>query len=391
MIFDNDYIVEGYIEEAMSYYDNFHRHYSDGTMHCKCHICGDSKKRDSASRLNAQNYDGTWFIKCYNCGYSGNWISYLRDYHPSIFNVCMDELKFGKIKELKNRSEGIKKVKEEKKEEPPLEVPVEKEEVRKGIIFPPTVYRVSDIQETHPIVKYVKGRKLPRSSWDKLFFTADFRSLVCMHKEMGEGYSNYKEPRLVIPIYDENGIMVGYQGRALKKEDESIKYMTIKVDDNASKLYGLERVDPTKTIFVLEGPLDSLFLSNAIAMTGGSLSLDKMPFPEKRVYVLDIERRHQDTHSRLSNLISMGEKVVLFDKCEWEGKDINDLLLKNDVTIEEVEEYMHNNIVSGWDARVRFDNWSNTNERIIRFEREEDKKKREKENILEKIKKMGAK
>lgn len=389
MIYD-DYIIEGYLEEAMSYYDNFHRHYSDGTLHCKCHICGDSKTRNNISRLNAQNYGGTWFVKCYNCGYSGNWLSYLRDYHPSIFESCMTEIKFGEIKKLKDRSEGTKKPEISTKDEVKEEVPIEKNDPKKSIIFPPTVYKISDIQESHSVVQYVKNRKIPRRVWDKLYFTNDFRSLVCMYKEMGDGYSNYKEPRLVIPIFSEDNLIVGFQGRALRKEDEAIKYMTIKVDDNASKLYGLERVDPDKTIFVLEGPLDSLFLSNAIAMTGGSLSLDKMPFPDKRVYVLDIERRHQDTHTRISNLISSGERVVLFDNCQWEGKDINDLLLKNDITVEDIENYMHNNIVSGWEARVRFDRWSKTNERIIKFERKEEKRKRNKDDILNKIKKMGT-
>lgn len=385
-----DYIVENYLEEAMSYFDNFHRHYSDGTLHCKCHICGDSKKRNTASRLNAQNYDGTWFVKCYNCGYSGNWMSYLRDYHPSLYEECMKEIKFGNISRLKDKREGIKIDEISTNVEDAVEVLRKNNMPEKAIIFPPTVYRVSDIQESHPIVQYVKSRKLPRSSWDKLFFTNDFRSLVCMHKEMSEGYSDYKEPRLVIPIYNENGVMVGYQGRALRKQDEAIKYMTIKVDDNASKLYGLERVDPTKTVYVLEGPLDSLFLDNAIAMTGGSLSLDKMPFPNKRVYVLDIERRHQDTHRRISNLIDAGERVVLFDKCNWEGKDINDLLLKNDIDIEDIEDYMKNNIVGGWEARLRFNDWSRTDERIIAFEREEEKKRRNKQDILDKIKKMGT-
>ena len=72
------------------------------------------------------------------------------------------------------------------------------------------------------------------------------------------------EPRIVIPMYDETKNLIGFQGRALDKSPN--KYITIMIQDEAPKAYGIETIDKTSTVYITEGPFDSTFIRNSIAM-----------------------------------------------------------------------------------------------------------------------------
>ena len=73
----------------------------------------------------------------------------------------------------------------------------------------------------------------------------------------------------------------GHWTRILK-----LRYITTILDKRYPKLYGLERVKFESTIYVTEGPIDSLFLSNAIAMCGADVTLDKDIYND-RVFIYD--------------------------------------------------------------------------------------------------------
>ena len=74
------------------------------------------------------------------------------------------------------------------------------------------------------------------------------------------------ESRIVIPMYDEDKNLIGFQGRALGKS--FTKYITVMLDDEAPKAYGLDSIDKTSTVYITEGPFDSTFICNSIAMCG---------------------------------------------------------------------------------------------------------------------------
>jgi hypothetical protein len=120
----------------------------------------------------------------------------------------------------------------------------------------------------------------------------------------------------------------------------------------------MERVDGSKTVWIHEGPIDSVFIPNSLAIVGGSMTLHDTPFPETRVWVLDNEPRSKDTLKRIQNLIDAGEKVVLWDRIRYRSKDINDMIKKEGATAAEIEQYLKDNVVSGLMASHRFSNWS---------------------------------
>ncbi|MFP9170249.1 hypothetical protein ACLI2G_15875, partial [Enterococcus faecalis] len=159
----------------------------------------------------------------------------------------------------------------------PIEKPKElpKQPEKKIIKSPPSCVRLDKLAEDHPIIKYVKARCIPKDKWKYLWFTTEWPKLVNSIAP-GTYKKEISEPRLVIPIYNANGKAESFQGRALKK-DAPQKYITIKAYPEATKIYGVERVKDGD-VYVLEGPIDSLFIENGIAITGGQLDLEVVPF-----------------------------------------------------------------------------------------------------------------
>jgi hypothetical protein len=43
------------------------------------------------------------------------------------------------------------------------------------------------------------------------------------------------------------------------------------LDDSHPKIYGLDKVDWNKTVYIVEGPFDSMFIENSIAMVGADV------------------------------------------------------------------------------------------------------------------------
>jgi DNA primase len=82
---------------------------------------------------------------------------------------------------------------------------------------------------------------------------------------------------LVIPFYNESKELIGVQGRSLEANSK-VRYITLKKDSVEKLWYGLWRVNPQETIYITEGPIDSIFLPNAVAMVGAA---GDMKLPEK--------------------------------------------------------------------------------------------------------------
>jgi hypothetical protein len=161
--------------------------------------------------------------------------------------------------------------------------------------------------------------------------------------------TSYDEPRIIIPLLREDGSMFGFQGRALLPS--KVKYITIMIDDEHPKVYGLEDVDKNDTVFVLEGPFDSTFISNSIAMCGADVSLDSLGFKDL-VYVYDNEPRNREICSRIEKVINRGDKIVIFPT-KINQKDINDMVLAGI----NVNAMLKSNIYQALTARIKYNEW----------------------------------
>lgn len=308
-------------------------------LRCRCPVCGDSQKDENKARFWAYGLPDDVLLKCYNCDYVKPIGIYLKEYEPDLYREFILELRKDKM------------VQREK----PVEKPKPVVEETKGIKLI-HCERLDKMDPNHPIVRYIAGRKIPKDKWNRLYFTLKWPALV--NSVNPDTYKTERdEPRLVIPIFNSKGIIESFQGRALRK-DAPQKYITIKSNEHATKIYGTDTTKSGENVYVLEGPIDSLFLDNAIAITGGAMDLSLVPFKEDRVWIMDHEPRKDDTIKRMKRLIDAGERVVFWDKAPWEKKDINDMIQKEGARIEDIQSYIENNIASGLMAQLRLQKYS---------------------------------
>jgi hypothetical protein len=203
--------------------------------------------------------------------------------------------------------------------------------------------KVSDLNNSHPAKEYLLQRKIPEIHFSNIYYTEDFNAWE-------DNGNSFKEARIVLPLRSQKGKLYGYQGRSLDKNSK-LRYITTILDKRYPKLFGLDRIKFNETIYVTEGPFDSLFLSNGIAMCGADVTLDKDVFPD-RVFVYDNEPRNKQIVQRYESAIDKGEKVVIWNP-QIKEKDINDMILAG----RDVQRVVESNTYHGLEAKVKFYEW----------------------------------
>jgi hypothetical protein len=218
--------------------------------------------------------------------------------------------------------------------------------------------KVSQLKPEHPVKLYIQNRLIPSDTHHKLFLVMKFKEWVntMLPDKFDEESLKTDEPRLIIPFLDKDKKLFGFQGRSFKKT--GVRYITIILDDEQPKIFGLDTMDPSKDIYVVEGPIDSLFLPNGIASAGGDLitplqQLDVQK--DKFVVVYDNEPRNKHTVKHIVKAIDSGYRV-----CIWptaiEQKDINDMVLAG-YTIDKVKEIIDECTYSGPTAKLHLAIW----------------------------------
>jgi hypothetical protein len=154
----------------------------------------------------------------------------------------------------------------------------------------------------------------------------------------------------VLPFVDENKTLIGFQGRALKKSNT--KYITIMVDESKPKVFGLDGVDKNKKIYVVEGPIDSLFIDNCIAMAGADLSRLQLP---NTVTIYDNEPRNREIVNRMEKVVESGKEIVIWP-IHNEYKDINDMVLAG-YSKSYIRAQIEENTFSGLRASTKLSEW----------------------------------
>ena len=138
--------------------------------------------------------------------------------------------------------------------------------------------------------------------------------------------------RLIIPFFDVNGKVSHYQSRKIL-QDSTPKYLS---KTNSEKtLFNVGRLKDPDHIFIFEGPIDSFFVKNSVAVAGIQ-DTDKLALTpsqqkqldsfmlSKRVWVLDND---QTGRSKSKKLLERDECVFIWPKEFRNYKDFNDLCI----------------------------------------------------------------
>jgi len=289
----------------------------------RCPICGDSKKNKNKARAYIYAIKNNANFKCHNCGSSLSFNNFLKDQDPQLHRQY-------KLEKFKSGFTGKNFVVE--KPDFVFETP----KFVQRIVLP--LCNEVEVART-----YLQNRNLDPT---KFYYAENFDEFVHTFKGLDHGYVG-KESRIIIPLYYEKNL-IGFQGRAL--DSKSIKYITIMLQEGVPKIYGLDQIDTTKEVYVTEGPFDSHFITNAIAMCGSDVDLST--FDYQFTYVFDNEPRNREIVNRVSKLINRKETIVIWPN-NIEEKDINDMVLAG----HDVQNLVESNTYSGLEAQLKFNTW----------------------------------
>ena len=212
---------------------------------------------------------------------------------------------------------------------------------------------IESLPENHTAKKYVKSRMIPSKYWNTLYYADDFKKFI--QNTFTEHNSDRlidNDARLVLPFYDRENSLLGVQGRALVQS--KIRYITIKKDD-AKKIYGLNTIDLTKQIYVVEGPIDSLFLNNAVATMDANLTSVSDMLPSNIVLVFDNEKRNKEIVKNMERAIKKNFHICIWPS-SMEQKDINDMI-KFGLTTDSIHSIIKENTFVDLKAQLQFNLW----------------------------------
>jgi len=206
---------------------------------------------------------------------------------------------------------------------------------------------LTDLESEHRCLDFVRSRRIPDSYINDLWYT---ESLGALTLPFGYKFKD-EQPKLIIPFRDEDGQIFGLQARAL--DDSQPKYITCLFVPDADKIYGLDRWNKEETTIVTEGPIDSFFLKNSLAMAGSDLAQNKYLEPNKDITIcLDNEPRNAVIVSKYEKFIKNGNSIVVWPDYVKE-KDINDMVLAG----YNPQEIIESNTFSGLQAQIKLQNW----------------------------------
>ena len=292
----------------------------------RCPICGDSKKHKNKARGYLYQVKTNTNFKCHNCGASLSFNNFLKQIDTSLHKQYVME-KF---------KEGFAGGRNFVVEEPKFEF--KKPVFKKKLDLP----RATEV----PIAKeYLEKRKLDPS---KFYFAYKFKEWTNTQKQTFDTIGR-DESRIIIPMYDEEKILIGFQGRSLGPN--SVKYITVMINEDAPKIYGLDKVDNEKPIYIIEGPFDATLVQNGVAMCGSDLDIRSFGWSDY-IYVYDNEPRNREIVNRIAKTIDRGDKIVIWPTTV-EEKDINDMVLGG----QNIMSVLESNTYSGLQAKVKFNNW----------------------------------
>lgn len=313
----------------------------DDLYNFRCPICGDSQKNKTKARGFVFRKKNDYFYMCHNCGISTTFYNFLKQVDPNL-------LKEYQLERYKNGETGSNNYPKPEFEEFKTERPT----FKKSLELP----TIESLPAAHFAKVYVQQRQIPKTLYSELYYAEDFAAFIQALGIEKEGLHE-NDKRLVIPFYNQEKELMAVQGRSLG--ESKLRYITLKLHDDNKKVYGLDRIDQDKPIYVVEGPIDSMFLENAVATADSNLesivdSLDK----SKVVLIFDNEPRNKEIVNKLEHAIDNHFNVVIWPEF-MQDKDINDMVLA-DFSPDEIQDIIDKNTFLNLRAKMEFVNWKKT-------------------------------
>lgn len=315
------------------------------TWNFSCPYCGDSKKNPRKARGYVYTSKGKCTYHCHKCGVHIPISQLIKDTDQHLFSEYLKEKLMDKAT-------------------PPPRTEVEEFAVK---MKTPNFVKYSALNDIPKVSQlpvdsyakqYVMGRHIPTHVHHLLFYCEKFKEWTnTFIPDKFESLAK-DEPRLIIPFLDAEKRMFGFQGRSFDPETE-LRYITIMLDEEMPKLYGLDRVMVEKPkIYAVEGPIDSFFIPNCVASAGGSIASNLLIISEdksKFTVIYDNEPRNKHTVKKMENALDAGFPVCIWPE-SMRGSDPNDMILKG-YSSDELRYIIDENTFVGLQGKLRLQQW----------------------------------
>ena len=269
--------------------------------------------------------------KCHNCGMGRTLANFLKDQDTHLHDqYVMEKFKEGKTGKGTTVSNPKFNFSEPKfvKRDTDLE-------------------KISELNNSHPARVYLEQRGI--KDLDYFYYCHKFKEWTNKQKKTFDTLRQ-DSSRIIIPFKDKDGNLFGYQGRSLAPKAK-LRYITIMLDEDRPKIFGLDRINTDETIYIVEGPFDSTFIKNSVAMAGSDADIRTFGWSD-HIWIFDNEPRNREIVARISKVIDRGDKVVIWPKNILQ-KDINDMHLAG----HDVQTLVESNTYQGLTATLKFNDW----------------------------------
>lgn len=341
MFRDTSFIEKKYLDVISSRLDRFVWK-TENLANCRCPVCGDSetntrKARGFFIKKNVSEGD-FWYYLCHNCGYSLRFSRFLKEHFSEYYSGFLAEAYLKKERPLVVEN----KIK--------IDKPVFDTSLKWDYLS-----NIESLSVGDPHRSYLLSRGITEAYWKRLFYTNDYQAMVSQYSLTEALKIRKSEKRIILPLYSQEKTLFGFVGRTI--EDNKERYLTIKLDHDHTKVFGLETLDTTKTVYVLEGPIDSLFIPNSIAACGTYLSPQYIKSISKNsIVVLDNQPRNSNVVYMMMRYASAGLRVVVWKNISPALKDINDMIMSG-MKPNEIIGLMEENTFSGLKAKNEIQHW----------------------------------
>ena len=297
----------------------------------RCPYCGDSQKRKNKARGYLFKIKNDFVYKCHNCGVGRTLSNFLKDQDSFLHDqYVMEKFKDGRT------GKGTATPNPKFNFSPP--------KFSKGDV---DLKKISELNTEHPAREYLEKRGI--KDLDYFYYCPKFKAWTNQQKKTFDTLRQ-DSPRIIIPFRNKDGRLFGYQGRSLAPTAK-MRYITIMLDEDKPKIFGQDRINDKEPVYIVEGPFDSTFIQNSVAMAGSDV--DPRTFNwSNYIWIYDNEPRNREIVSRISRSVDRGDKVVIWPK-HIQQKDINDMYLAG----HDVQKVVESNVYHKLEANLRLNDW----------------------------------
>lgn len=321
---------------------------SGSLFNFRCPICMDSAKSKSKARGYLYEKNGSYMFHCHNGCTPRSFQIFLKQLDSGLYDLF--------IKEQLEEKYGSKTKKDD------IEQFIEKLKTKSYIkdTALKDLKKISQLPHNHPVKVYIVGRQIPNRYHAEMFYCPKFKAWTNQWIP-GKFNEEYEEERIIIPLLDKEDKLFGYQGRLIGNVSEKqVRYITIILNELQPRLWGLKYVDFNKKFYITEGPLDAMCLNNSIATCGGKITseLNKLNCnQENAVIIYDNEPRNKEVVGSIRAAIQQNFAVCIWPD-DIKSKDINDMMLKEKYSSEQIMHIIDKNTFRGPGALLAFNRWN---------------------------------